>query len=201
MTNTQRQASKNSRPWYQGRIPASNVDLNGTTYGWVAQRADASVGAEIKSIEDGVLFPYTGAVGMYRCPVGQKDEFRSYSIVASMNSRDNSVKGTIYTNLGKIANSSEMVVFICESGMENMKNAFYVTHGNAEWDDLPPLNHSNGTVVSFVDGHSEPWAWQDRDTILLGKGKISLMEQPKNPDLERVQRGVWGSLGYNPNAP
>lgn len=188
---------------YEGHIPQSDVDKNSTTYGWVTKKASMSVDDKIASIEDGVLFPYTDFVRMYRCPSAKKDEFRSYSIVSSMNATKtaSNKQGSIYTNLAKITSSSDMIVFICEGAISKKDNSFSVIHNKAKWGDLPPLMHNDGTAVSFVDGHSESWVWQDRDTILLGKGKITGKEQSGNPDLERVQRGVWGSLGYTPIAP
>lgn len=92
-----------------------------------------------------------------------------------------------------------MIVFICEGAIDKKDNSFSIIYNTAKWGDLPPLTHNDGTAVSFVDGHSELWGWRDRDTILLGKGEITQKEQLGNPDLERVQRGIWGSLGYIPN--
>ena len=193
----------------EGDIPQADVDRNATTYGWVTQKASTSVEDEIASIENGVLFPYTGFVSMYHCPSAKKEEFRSYSIVSSMNTpknANNKQKGSVYTNLAEIDHSSELIVFVCEGEINKMDNSFSVLYDNAfwhhpgdKWGDVPPLTHNNGTTLSFVDGHSESWVWQDRDTILLAKGIITTGKQLGNPDLERVQRGIWGSLGYTPD--
>ena len=190
---------------YDGKIPQSDVDKESATYGWVARKASTSVDNKITdkdkiaSIEKGVMFPYTDFVSMYRCPSAKKGEFRSYSIVSSMNAykKGNNTQGSIYTDLAKITNSSDMIVFICEGAIGKNDNSFSVIYNKAKWGDLPPLSHNNGTALSFVDGHSESWVWQDRNTILLSEGKITGKNQSGNPDLERVQRGIWSSLGYS----
>jgi len=44
--------------------------------------------------------------------------------------------------------------------------------------DPPPVRHGNGTNFSFADGHSEYFKWKDPRTM------------------HRVQKAVWGELGY-----
>ena len=64
---------------------------------------------------------------------------------------------------------------------------------------LPAGTTRGGTDFSLADGHSEYWKWQDRRTIDYGMmlaGTNPL--QPGNPDLHRVQKAVWGKLGYTP---
>lgn len=187
-------------------IPQASVDKNSTEYGWVAQAQSNSYQHQVESIENGVLFPYTGSLKVYQCPTSVKDGPRSYSIVSSMNSPKKSSstsKGNVYNKLTKIPLASDMFVFICEGKLEENDNAFNVKHDTAAWgDDLPPLRHSNGTVFSYVDGHSESLAWQDKRTIKIASGddKDWTIETilDDSIDLQRVQRGVWGSLGYSP---
>lgn len=57
---------------------------------------------------------------------------------------------------------------------------------------------------TFADGHSEWWAWKDPRTIALMvkldwgvHGDNLGIVQDGNPDLIRVQKGIWGNdLGY-----
>jgi prepilin-type N-terminal cleavage/methylation domain-containing protein len=74
----------------------------------------------------------------------------------------------------------------------------------------PPIYHSNGTCMSFADGHSEYWKWQDPGTIEYAKacmdwhwsqyvdGMTGLVAprfpggHPVNEDYLRLQRAIWG---------
>jgi hypothetical protein len=47
--------------------------------------------------------------------------------------------------------------------------------------------------------HSEYWKWKDPLTTKLGNREGVDPLQPGNPDLLRVQKGVWGKLGYDPS--
>ncbi len=71
----------------------------------------------------------------------------------------------------------------------------------------PPIHHSNGTCMSFADGHVEYWKWKSPDTLSYGEhfrdlwiGKIhKLPDAPlwyyldnQNPDGKRVVEAIWG---------
>lgn len=190
---------------YDGWLPQAQVGNKlSTEYGWVAPAASNSPEDQIVSIEDGVLFPYTATINVYHCPTSAKDEPRSYSIVSSMNSRGKTpTRGNVYQKIEDIPLASDMFVFVCGGKINRKDNAFHVKYGAAKWgDDLPPLQHSNGTVFSYADGHSETLAWQEKVTIEIGKGKKSANSLLKGSmDLQRVQRGLWGTLGYSPQNP
>ncbi len=66
-------------------------------------------------------------------------------------------------------------------------------------------HHSNGTCLSFADGHSERWKWRDANTIEWGEwweevyrvGYARASPQPpwprwSNPDYLRVHEAIWG---------
>ncbi len=67
-----------------------------------------------------------------------------------------------------------------------------------------PLHHANGTCVSFADGHSEYWKWEDPDTVSFAKsmlewaqhgGNDPLPPRPTsqyNPDYIRLHKAIWG---------
>ncbi len=58
-----------------------------------------------------------------------------------------------------------------------------------------------GTNWSMADGHVEYWKWQDMRTVKIAQQQgdwRSLLSTKGNPDLSRVQKGVWGKLGYTP---
>jgi hypothetical protein len=67
-----------------------------------------------------------------------------------------------------------------------------------------PLHHSNGTCMSFADGHSEYWRWEDPRTIACsrpwldwsqagGTGPVPVrVANPYNPDFIRLHKAIWG---------
>ncbi len=76
----------------------------------------------------------------------------------------------------------------------------------------PPIHHSNGTCMSFADGHSEYWKWQNPETIQYAEACIdwhwynyvdglagAMRASPKfpggipaNEDCLRLQRAIRG---------
>jgi prepilin-type N-terminal cleavage/methylation domain-containing protein/prepilin-type processing-associated H-X9-DG protein len=97
------------------------------------------------------------------------------------------------------------VVFLCEG---DLRAAYGVFYDQPQWHSPPPVYHRDGTTVVFADGHGEYWKWNDPATLRLGRlarDNFSAYAQaayaggtltPGNPDLERVQRALWGRLGY-----
>ncbi len=70
-----------------------------------------------------------------------------------------------------------------------------------QWWDNPTARHGLGTNWGMADGHVEYWKWQDMRTVKIAQqdGDWQPLKSAKgNPDLYRVQRGVWGTLGYRP---
>jgi len=180
------------------KICAANVGNEKYT-GWVHHvGAKGTPKKQIKSIQNGVMFSYVETIDIYTCPTAKKDEVRSYSVVSSMNTNPSSSgKGKVYTKLSKIRNRDSMLVFVCEGQITD--RAYNVRYFVPEWhaNNPPPIRHGEGTVFSFVDGHSESWNWQDPDTVKFAEGDTTVTaSQPGNPDLERVQRGMWGGVGY-----
>jgi prepilin-type processing-associated H-X9-DG protein len=169
-----------------------------------------------QEIREGALWPYTGDLKLYRCPSGYAGEMLNYSIVDSMNGL--SRMGT--TSLGKskrigdtvlwVRNLSEIItpgagermVFI-DAGWVAPDS--FATHYTLEawWDD-PPIRHNDGATVSFADGHTEYWQWTGTDTVEYGRrsdrdhrvNHYAPQTAEGRADLHRLQRAVWGRLGY-----
>lgn len=177
---------------------------------------------QIDEIRDGALWSYVRNVNLYRCPSGYAGERLNYSIVDGMNGL--SRFGTVTYTEGKaqgmrvgdtvvwVQNLSEIIspgpaermVFIDEGWITPDS---YNTHYQREtwWDD-PPVRHNDGMTASFADGHAEYWQWQGTDTIEWGRlseqRHVSNNHLPETAegfeDLHRLQRAVWGRLGYEP---
>lgn len=179
------------------KICAANIGHS--NYGWVAPM-DVSdpVDKQIEAMKGGMLYKYCSNLKLYKCPTGIRGEMRTYSIVSSMNTNPGgSWKGTVFKNRMQIRRPAERIIFVDEGRITNF--AFSVYYNEPRWRDLPPLRHGNGTNFSFADGHSsQHWKWKDPLTVKLGNGENVDPYQPGNPDLQRVQKGVWGKLGYTP---
>jgi prepilin-type processing-associated H-X9-DG protein len=77
--------------------------------------------------------------------------------------------------------------------------------GGLNYVHVAPIHHSNGTNLSFADGHVEYWKWTDPDTIAYSwemvYGYYSRSEEdspslkfpkPNGPDYVRFFRAIWG---------
>ena len=170
---------------------------------WTYRHAGASIDIQIQGIKDGLLYKYCNNFKLYKCPTGMRDEVVTYAIVDSMNGYDRITgvaKDQIIRNRLKIGRPGSRVVFVDEG--ELTPCSWTVYYDRESWWDYPPLRHGNGTNFSFADGHSEYWKWTDTRTIGLGNKEPGFVgRQEGNTDLHRVQKAVWGKLGYTPTGP
>jgi len=173
---------------------------------------------QVDAIRDGALYSYVKTERLYKCPTGLRGEMRTYAIVDSMNGwplPDPELRKKIQiTKRLKIKRPGDRVVFVDE-GWATFAS-WSVPYGTEAWwgstvsvggiqagdnrhKDPPPVRHGNGTAFSFADGHSEHWKWKDPRTIEYGLLQVGANPaQPGNVDLHKVQRAVWGELGYTP---
>jgi prepilin-type N-terminal cleavage/methylation domain-containing protein/prepilin-type processing-associated H-X9-DG protein len=178
-----------------GKICAANVGHSED--GWVGNMDSADPEeVQLEAMRSGRLYPYCTNLKLYKCPTGERGEMRTYSIVSSMNTNvGGSWKGKVLKNRTKIRRLAERIVFVDEGRISN--HAFSVVYNEARWRDIPPLRHGNGTNFSYADGHSEYWKWTDSRTIALGRQEqLASENQSDNPDLVRLQKAMWGRLGY-----
>jgi prepilin-type processing-associated H-X9-DG protein len=90
----------------------------------------------------------------------------------------------------------------------------YATHYlNERWWDPPFVRHGDGTNVSFADGHADYWKYMGSKTLRISKlatvpGRTATdlhQMQPESEedfqDLYKMQKAVWGKLGYTPRYP
>jgi len=98
-------------------------------------------------------------------------------------------------------------------GPSSMSDLF-APYLEAYWDGFcpPPLHHNGGTTLSMADGHVEYWTWgresreMSRELLPFTGGRFieALVDGDYEPqteeglaDLQRMQRIMWGRLGYN----
>ncbi len=187
---------------YNGKIVNCDVDFPPKTTWWVHWPPDGAEDSTMEqwhtAIKAGQLWPYCKDLKLYNCPNGPKKYGLTYTIADSMNGYcqwDSLTPGLKITNRNQIHRQSERMVFLGEC--PPTPGSWGVWYSAEAWWDPPPKLHSKGTTFSFADGHSEYWKWHDPRTPKTTWDDRGDTEWGKgNKDLHRVQRAVWGSLGY-----
>ena len=205
---------------YDGKMVNGNTALDGNPApraGWNWDETcwvywpglNATEEEAIRDLRRGLLFPYCPRVKLFKCPTGIRGEVVTYAIPDAMNGY-NAIPGAaqqIKTLKTQIRNPSEQIVFLDEG---RLSPASWTIHYDQErWWDQITARHGDGTNFSFADSHTEYWKWKDPRTLEVAKMDIGTWQnsartntaqstQQGNEDLHRVQRGVFGKLGYTP---
>jgi len=159
--------------------------------------ADLTDQEMIQAIKDGALYQYTKNVKLYKCPNSLFHEWRTYSAVDSMNTAryDN---GPMLKHRTEIRTPTERIVFIENSGATPM-GGWSIYYRRPAWRDEPPVRHGDGGTLGFADGHSEYWKCKDLLTRTYNDTNTNIwkaIDFPNSLDIPRMQRAVWGELGY-----
>ncbi len=119
------------------------------------------------------------------------------------------------TRLADIASPgpAQRAVFI-DHGQSPTLGEFYLYYLYSVWyrSKPPAIHHAGGTTLSFADGHAEYWKWKGQETAKGLPRKVNEFTsletleggdyQPQTEDgmydLQRLQKAVWGRLGYSP---
>lgn len=187
--------------------------VNASTYysrpgepAWIGARQVQGTEQELREdLKNGVLYKYAEDVDIFKCPTGIRGEVLTYAITDAMNGAQQNdgspripgTEGLTIKLLTQLPRPGERLVFVDEGKIS--PDSWTVHYIEESWWDPPTVRHGDGTNFSFADGHSEYWKWRDARTVKLAKGVISDSQQPGNPDLHKVQRAAWGSLGYTPS--
>jgi len=175
-----------------------------------------------KAIRAGALYPYCKDENLYRCPTGVRGEMRTYTITDAMNGlrREGTYSGNSGVRVGRTVlwvkrrveisspGPAYRIVFLDEG---RITPDSYATHYvNERWWDPPFVRHGDGTNVSYADGHADYWKYRGMKTLRIGKlAAVPKLDanplhqmQPESEDdyqdLYRMQKAVWGKLGYSP---
>ncbi len=172
-----------------------------------------------QAIMAGALWPYAPSLKLFECPTAYRGEMLTYAIVHSMNGnpppgtfKQGSTRHTSLVEGGVtlwVKNRDQIhrpapaqrCVFIDEGWATSYSYA--VHYILEEWWDDPMVRHGDGTTLNFADGHAEYWKWKGADTRRQGKdrdrshpGQFVPETAEGFEDLHRLQRAVWGRLGY-----
>ena len=187
-----------------------------TTNRWVADGADSAslnpIANTKTAIMNGVLWPYTQSIELYRCKSDRSKRLRSFSMSIYIGPNMEAIEAPetplCALTLSQIITPAERMVFIdatCaplgDFDQANwLSGPFYPlmpfgdhigwrTAGQSETKTSRPTNrHNNGCNLSFSDLHCEPLKWQDRRTIKWINGEIKWDEASEggNPDAQRI---------------
>ena len=173
---------------------------------WPGQNATEE--AALRELRRGLLFPYCPSEGLFKCPTGIRGEVVTYAIPDAMNGYYYipGAQQQIKTLKTQIKNPSEQIVFLDEGRLS--PSSWTIHYDQERWWDQITARHGDGTNFSFADSHTEYWKWKDPRTVDVAKAEYNYWQntgrngsestQPGNKDLHRVQRGVFGRLGYTP---
>jgi len=201
-------------------IPNMVDDINAWVGGLVHQLPGATNEVFIRTSK---LFPYNGAVGIYRCPADRFSvkgatvpRVRSYSLSGMMgrNSPDaaTSVHPGLPENL-KLASvkdpgPSQALFFVEEqsdpqdtsSTGTSLEDGYFALNyrgnGKSLWRNSPASRHGNAGQFSFADGHAERWHWLEAKTHTL-KGLDRVGTTPEDRDLRRVLESIYPAGKFN----
>ncbi len=178
-----------------------------------------------RAIRAGALWPYCKNEKLYRCPTGVRGEMRTYTITDAMNGlrREGTSSGNVGARNGRtvlwikkrseisVPGPAQRIVFLDEG---RITPDSYATHYvNERWWDPPFVRHGDGTNVSFADGHADYWKFEGKKTLETGKlaavsgldahplHQMQPVTEEEFQDLYRMQKAVWGKLGYTPRFP
>jgi len=164
---------------------------DGTEDGWVGGWISASNPINIRDATNvnllmpphGKLYPYNGALGIYKCPAdkfmvtiaGKKyPRTRSISMNGCMNGSSWHTdiidkKWWTYRKLTDIQGPSSQFVFIDERE-ESVDDGYLLVlvDGPPGWGNLPAIYHHEASGLAFADGHAEIKRWRDPDTLRKG---------------------------------
>lgn len=169
---------------------------------WVAHGPDwenNDTGNTEQAIRDGVLWPYTQSLGVYKCKRDVSNFLCSYSISAG------AVRG-----LHEISKSSEKMLFVdASSSFKWIHGPYAPIYIELVGLDIKPVwhkwrhcpcfcsckgrmqqitaRHAGGCNMVFADFHCEHFKWEDPRTIKFADREIPAEKAfLKNPDLRRL---------------
>ena len=181
------------------RLVSAYPTYNGFTATWCGGNAETGGGAgsyvyggaDPTGIRNGLLWPYTKSLGLYRCPAdsrtatdpGVPASFQGKPILRSI-SMNSYMGGTsfgitpswvptfpsgprnqnapVYIKESEIRKPSETWVVLDEDQASINDGMFLVDMvGSARFLDLPARTHGNGYGISFADGHAEVFQLRD----------------------------------------
>jgi len=143
----------------------SSDPITDTSLTWVAGNMMVSDEATNTSlISQALLFPYTRALELYKCPGNQRNMVRGVSMNCYMGSTNNGVtfgpNFRNYTKLSSLGNPALRFVIIDEDDTSINDSCFRIDAPASTMRDWPAVYHAGSSGISFADGHAELHRWR-----------------------------------------
>jgi prepilin-type processing-associated H-X9-DG protein len=195
---------------FNDALPPNATTSGGGREGWVATSqtwiaGNAWTDTTTSNIERGVLFSYNRSARIYKCPgdrstvrdQGKMPRVRSVSMNSYLNDDPDPAAQTCWHRFNQIREPAPSSVFVFLDEHENsIENARFVSAqpGSGYWVDFPATRHSDGTVLSFADGHAEHWRWLEANTLKIGR-QTGWIQGPagksgRDRDLDHIATGI-----------
>jgi prepilin-type N-terminal cleavage/methylation domain-containing protein/prepilin-type processing-associated H-X9-DG protein len=161
-----------------------------------------------QGLRDGGLYEYVKEEKLFKCPTGVRGELITYSITDAMNGHRGHMTMPDRHPIMKrsdIKSPALRMVFLDEGMLSS--SSWTLWYDQPRWWDQITKRHSVGTNIGMADSHAEYFKFNDPRTRWMaehenwqGQGRHdSQSTQPDNPDLLKIQRTMWGELGYTPS--
>ena len=170
--------------------------------------ANAAEEQQRQGLRDGGLFEYVKEEKLFKCPTGVRGELITYSITDAMNGhRGHMAMPALHPIMKRsdIKNPAMRMVFLDEGLLSS--SSWTLWYDQPRWWDQITKRHDVGTNIAMADHHAEylkfndprtRWMAEHLDWQNVGRHD-SQSTQTGNPDLHRVQKAMWGKLGYVPS--
>jgi prepilin-type N-terminal cleavage/methylation domain-containing protein/prepilin-type processing-associated H-X9-DG protein len=161
----------------------------GARANWVLGLAEA---ADTDLIRNGLLYPYTDSVEVYKCAGDKTTHTRSMSMNAWMNPANSGETEALLTGnfvrfrkQTSIRRPTETWVLIDENP-NTINDGWFVVRASLRnaWYDVPASYHNNAGGLSFADGHAEIKKWSDKGVLVqASENPGTLRKDPGSDDL------------------
>ena len=164
-------------------VPVAANYLPGGMYAnWVL---GAAYDPGVELLRNGLLFPYTKSLEIYKCPGDRSVNLRSMSMNAWMNPINTegllNAPYVIFRRQSHIRRPTETWVTMDERST-TINDGWFVVQPDFPnaWKDFPASYHNNAGGMSFADGHSITKKWKDKN--LLDQATASGIRADPPPD-------------------
>lgn len=152
---------------------------------WVLGDAKSTLANRDDFLRNGLLFPYSKALEIYKCPGDKSANNRSMSMNAWMNPLNTeallSASYTIFRKQANIIKPVDTWVTIDENP-DSINDGWFVVKPDelGKWYDTPATYHASSGALSYADGHTERKRWKDK-SVLSATGATGARNQRADP--------------------
>jgi len=200
---------------HQNELPWIGVAWAGGIYGDYTNGDKLTADQQKTAIREGAMWDYCSDLKIYRCPTGLAGEYVTYAAMDGANGLSRGAIPDVHwmKNISAYRRPHNRIIYLDEGWVT--PDSFAVHFNSDYWWDDPPVRHGEGTAQSYADGHSDWLKWKGRWTVALGLQSIgvhnpthrrpgdTLPDGTNVPagtedfeDIQWIQKGCWGELGY-----